>query len=228
MREGKPEFSALLARLGRPGRGQLCFMAFDALSIDGEGLASRPLVERRSQLVRIVPDTAGLICATVQTDMREVAEGWLKNSRARHLEGVVAKKAGEPCRHGYRSWIKVKAYETADLVVGGLTRSPTGRVSLLLGAYDDEGSLIYVGRTSALRLGVASLRLIEELYCEQSFAPWPKPSVSRWDSHRFDEWQPLGPPSWQKCRSLVRTDISCATRRASSGGGPTSPPFSAH
>jgi ATP-dependent DNA ligase len=90
-------------------------------------------------------------------------------------------------------WIKVKTYETADLVVGGLTRSPTGRVSLPLGAHDDQGSLIYGGRTSAVALEDATLRILKELLCEESFAPWPKPGLSRWDSHRFDDWQPLRP-----------------------------------
>ena len=27
----------------------------------------------------------------------------------------------------------------------------------------------------------------------RAFAPWPKPGLSRWDSHRFDDWQPLRP-----------------------------------
>jgi ATP-dependent DNA ligase len=193
LREGKPEFSALLARLVRSVQGEPRFVAFDALSIDGEDLGSLPLGERRSRLLSIVPDAPGPICTTVQTDMRDVAEKWLRNARALHLEGVVAKKGREPYRQGYRSWIKVKAYETADLVVGGITKSPSGRVSLLLGAYDDQGLLIYVGRTSALPLGDASLRMIEELFCEASFAPWPKPGLSRWDSHRFDDWQPLHP-----------------------------------
>jgi ATP-dependent DNA ligase len=85
---------------------------------------------------------------------------------------VVAKKAREPCRKDYRSWFKVKAYKTADLVVGGFTRSPTGRVSQLLGAHDDQ-VFIYVGRTGAVALGDATLRMLEQLFCEDSFAPWP-------------------------------------------------------
>jgi ATP-dependent DNA ligase len=193
LRNGKPEFTALLTRLGRSGHGEMCFMAFDALSIDGRDLASLPLVERRSQLLSILPDAPGSICTTVQTDIRDAAEEWLKNSRRLHLEGVVAKKATEPYRQGYRSWIKVKAYETADLVIGGLTRSPSGRISLLLGAYDEQGALIYVGRTSAIRLGDTTVAMMEELFCNQSFAPWPQPGLSRWDSHRFDDWQPLQP-----------------------------------
>jgi ATP-dependent DNA ligase len=193
MRGGKPDFSALLTRLGRSVQGEVCFMAFDLLNVDGEDRASLPLLQRRSGLLSFVPDKAGLICTTVQTNMRDVAEGWLTNSHALHLEGVVAKKAREPYRRGYRAWIKVKAYDTADLVVGGLTWSPSGRVSLLLGAYDDQGALVYVGRTNAVRVEDIAVATREELFCDQSFAPWPKPGLSRWDSHRFDDWQPLQP-----------------------------------
>jgi ATP-dependent DNA ligase len=59
LRGGKPDFSALLARLGRSAQGELCIMAFDALSIDGTDLSSLPLVERRSRLLSSVPDEAG-------------------------------------------------------------------------------------------------------------------------------------------------------------------------
>jgi hypothetical protein len=44
---------------------------------------------------------------------------------------------------------------------------------------------INVGRTGAVALGDATLRMLEELFCEDSFAPWPtKP-------------EPLGQPSFR-------------------------------
>jgi ATP-dependent DNA ligase len=66
-----------------------------------------------------------------------------------HLEGVVAKKADEPYRHGTRAWVKVKHYDTADLVIGGVRGSPE-RVSHFLRFYDEDGSLTYVGQTVAI------------------------------------------------------------------------------
>jgi ATP-dependent DNA ligase len=80
--------------------------------------------------------------------MLEVAEEWLDQSRSLHLEGVVAKRVSEPYRHGKRSWVKVKHFETVDLVVGGCAGAPN-RLSLLLGAYDED-RLTYVGQITAI------------------------------------------------------------------------------
>jgi ATP-dependent DNA ligase len=99
VRDGKPEFSALLERLGRRVGSEVQFLAFDLLELKGEDLSALSLRERRSRLESTVPED-GPICATVQTEMLEVAEEWLEESRELHLEGVVAKRASEPYRHG--------------------------------------------------------------------------------------------------------------------------------
>jgi ATP-dependent DNA ligase len=83
-----------------------------------------PLRERRSRLESIVPKS-GPICATVQTEMFAVAGEWLARSRELHLEGVVAKRVAERYRNGKRSWVKVKHWDTLDLVVGGYAGTPS-------------------------------------------------------------------------------------------------------
>jgi ATP-dependent DNA ligase len=132
----------------------------------------------------------------VQTDDVKVAEGWLEHAADLGLEGVVAKKKTEPYRPGKRSWVKVKAFETADLVVGGFTGGPPKPLSLLLGAYDSQGALLYVGRTTGIPAADAAL-LLRSLgnlaYDADTFAGWLRPGLSRWDSHRFDEWFPVRP-----------------------------------
>jgi ATP-dependent DNA ligase len=123
-----------------------------------------------------------------------VAEEWLQRSRELHVEGVVAKRGSEPYPPGKRSWIKVKHLETVDLVVGGC--AGTGdRLSLLLGAYDGNGSLAYVGQTTAIPAGAAAelAGALQSLACEGSFGSGPSPGYSRWDSHRFEEWVLLRP-----------------------------------
>jgi hypothetical protein len=62
---------------------------------------------------------------------------------------VVAKRADQPYQPGKRSWIKVKRYETADLVVAGYVGDPENPSSLLLGTYDETGQLKFVGATKA-------------------------------------------------------------------------------
>jgi ATP-dependent DNA ligase len=153
LRDGKPEFSTLLERLGRRLDCQIQFVAFDLLSLEGEDLSALPLRERRRLLVSTVPG-GGPKCVTLQTGELEAAEAWLQRSRMLHLEGVVAKRASEPYRPGKRSWVKIKHWDTVELVVGGCARTPE-RLSLLLGAYRDA-SLTYVGQTVAIPAGEAS------------------------------------------------------------------------
>jgi hypothetical protein len=113
------------------------------------------------------------------------------------------------------SWVKVKAWETADLVVGGFTGAPPGPISLLLGAYDGDGALVYVGRTVPVATNAALRRVLNELSASSSFAEWPRPGPGRWESHRCEEWSPLRPALVCEV-SFSRLDgHSCATRRAS-------------
>jgi bifunctional non-homologous end joining protein LigD len=88
----------------------------------------------------------------------------------------------------------VKHFETVDLVVGGCAGT-ADRLSLLLGAYDRDGSLAYVGQTAAIPAAAAAALAgaLQSLACEESFGSGPSPGYSRWDSHRFEEWVPLRP-----------------------------------
>jgi ATP-dependent DNA ligase len=69
------------------------------------------------------------------------------------------------------------------------------RLSLLRGAYDRDGSLTYVGQTTAIPAAAAAELggALENLACEKSFGSGPAPGYSRWDSHRFEEWVSLRP-----------------------------------
>jgi ATP-dependent DNA ligase len=136
-----------------------------------------------------------LFSVTVQTDDHEVARRWLELPDAPALEGIVAKRADHPYQPGKRSWVKVKRYETADLVVGGYVGDPEKPTSLLLGAYDETGQLRFVGaaRPPKQRWGSERRNPLLELAAPESFVGQPSPGRGRWDSHRFEEWFPLKP-----------------------------------
>jgi hypothetical protein len=85
LRDGKPEFSALLERLRRRVGCPVQFVAFDLLEVGGEDLSALPLTERRSRLEDIIPEGSP-ISATVQTDAVGLAQEWLRRSRELHLE----------------------------------------------------------------------------------------------------------------------------------------------
>src|SRR5262245_53597845 len=67
------------------------------------------------------------------------------------LEGVVCKRLDAPYLRGRRSssWTKVKNWSSTDVIICGWKPGAgrrTGAIgSLLLGAHDDRGRLVYVG-----------------------------------------------------------------------------------
>ena len=137
-----------VARLVREAPAQ--FILFDCLAMRGRSLADAPLCERRDALVALhrIVGSADLILSPATTDVR-LASAWLQASGGA-LDGVVAKRLGEPYRAGERAMVKIKQLRTADCVVGGYRETAKGEVaSLLLGLYDGEGKLDHVGFTSS-------------------------------------------------------------------------------
>ena len=84
---------------------------------------------------------------------RALAEDWFRRFEGAGLDGVMAKRLDEPYRPGERTMVKVKHRRTADCVVAGFRWHKNGRGtmvgSLLLGLYDDDGTLQHVGVAAA-------------------------------------------------------------------------------
>lgn len=148
---GRTSFSALQAALrDRGGRG-VAFFAFDCLALAGEDLTSAPLTRRKARLRDALAGApaSGPIYFSDHVD----GDGATMLARlcARGLEGVVSKRADAPYVSGRSpAWVKAKCVDRRELVVGGATRSATGRpfASLLVGEWSDDG-LIYRGRIGA-------------------------------------------------------------------------------
>src|ERR687888_292997 len=120
------------------------FVVFDVLLWDGDPVHKRPLEERRAELERIGD---GFHLSPTTTDTA-AAEDWLNSFEAAGLDGVIAKRLGLPYLPGSRDGVlKVKPYKTADCVVVGLRWKvkPERIATLLLGLYDDDGKMDYVG-----------------------------------------------------------------------------------
>lgn len=149
---------------------------FDLLEEAGEDLRGRPLEERRERLAAVadrlgaprVPDElADLppgpdLRLTPWTEDVTEAERWFADEEGLGQDGILAKRADQPYQPGVRGWVKVKHRKTADCVVGGyrVSKDGEGVGSLLLGLYDEEGRLHYVGHTSSFR--AAERRAIKE------------------------------------------------------------------
>ena len=121
------------------------FVVFDVLVWDGVEHWRAPLAERRATLEQVGTD---LTLSPVTLDLDE-ATSWLESFEAIGLDGVIAKRRDKAYAAGSREAVaKVKPEKTADCVVAGLRWKADGErriATLLLGLYDDEGELDYVG-----------------------------------------------------------------------------------
>ena len=120
------------------------FIAFDVLLWDREPVHKLPLEERRDFLERV---GKGFHLSPCTRDP-DVAREWLDTFEAAGLDGVIAKRLGVPYHPGVRDAVtKVKPFKTADCVVVGVRWKvkPSHLATLLLGLYNDEGEVDYVG-----------------------------------------------------------------------------------
>ena len=146
--EGVPIFSRLQAAMDEGRTDQLVYVAFDLLFIDGDDIASLPLVDRKARLKRLFGRKIdGLLYS-------EHVAGDGPRFRAQActlgLEGAISKRADRPYAPGDRGiWVKSKCLNREEFVVVGWT-DPEGSRShigaLLLGYYTEDGRLLYAGR----------------------------------------------------------------------------------
>ncbi|MFF9285428.1 ATP-dependent DNA ligase [Streptomyces griseosporeus] len=158
---GRLHFGELQARARRRGSGAAqaavdrpaYLIVFDVLEAGGAELLTRPYRERRALLEELFADrvlaTPFTPCSA--TTDRAIGADWLDPAwGAAGIEGVVVKGLAQPYRPGHRGWIKVRARETADAVVGGVTGVVHAPSTLLLGRYDQADRLRLVARTAPL------------------------------------------------------------------------------
>src|SRR5204862_3527087 len=118
-----------------------------------EDLRDMPLETRRGRLERALDAASPTVHLSPATRDRALALDWFRRFEGAGLDGVMAKRLDAPYRAGQRTMIKVKHARTADCVVGGFRWHKNGEGtmvgSLLLGLYDDAGTLHHVGVTAA-------------------------------------------------------------------------------
>jgi ATP-dependent DNA ligase len=152
-RGGALDFDAMQTRL-HPAESRVrklaaeipaAFVAFDLLLWKGKPVHERPIEKRRAELEKVGD---GFQLSPV-SDLVEQGKDWLQTLQAAGFDGVIAKRLGLPYLSGSReAVVKVKPHRTADCVVAGIRWKKGGQetiATLLLGLYDDEGDLNYVG-----------------------------------------------------------------------------------
>jgi ATP-dependent DNA ligase len=165
------------------------YIAFDVLLWDGEPLHELPLEERRAELEL----RAAAFTLSPATRDRALAEGWLERLEAARLDGVVAKRLALPYLPGSRDGVvKIKRHRTADCAVVGVRWKKDGTLAtLLLGLYDDDGELRYVGSAAVpARRQEEILALVEPLRRDAPERHFAEPN--RWGNPGLEE-TPLRP-----------------------------------
>jgi bifunctional non-homologous end joining protein LigD len=170
--EGRPSFQRILPRIqaDRPfdvraamSDTPVSYLVFDLLALNEFDLRPLPLMARKSLLMKLLHGR-GYVRALdhLEGDGRPLFE----LCRAQRLEGVVAKRAAAPYRHGPRrteDWVKIKAERDDEFVVIGFMRGKGGRSALgalCVASYSGE-RLLYRGRVGS-GLDAATLSSLEQ------------------------------------------------------------------
>ena len=186
------------------------FVAFDLLALGDRNLCDEPYRERR----RLLEEALGSVSVpnvhlTPVTDDADLAESWFTRFEGAGFDGVMAKPLDATYQPDKRVMWKVKHQRTADCVVAGFRwhKDGEGIGSLLLGLYDDAGTLHHVGVATSFT-AARRKELVDELAPLREGAleghPWREWAVaeahaggrmpggqSRWNAKKDLSWEPL-------------------------------------
>ena len=205
--DGKPSFDDLLLRM-HPAESRVRklaaetpahYFAFDLLVAKEKLIKEQPIEKRRKQLEKFfesVPEDSLIKLSPATTD-RKLAKEWFTKYSRLGLDGIMAKRLGEPYHSGDRDgMVKVKHLKSADCVVGGFRYGEGTNVvgSLLLGLYDEEDRLVHVGHTSSIRKDDRDdlTKKLESLRGKNPFEVREPGGPSRF-SQRSGEWEAVRP-----------------------------------
>lgn len=201
------------------------FVVFDLLALDDEDLTGRPFAERRRRLEGIVGGELARVHLTPMTEDPDVAQDWFGRFEGAGFDGVMAKPADQPYEQDRRVMWKVKHERTADCVVAGFRwhKDGNGVGSLLLGLFDEKGTLHHVGVASSFT-AARRRELVEELAPLRENAlddhPW-----RRWAEAQaeFSGRLPGGQSRWSAGKDLsweaVRPELVAEVRYEHVQGG---------
>ncbi|HEV8530620.1 MAG TPA: DNA ligase D [Methylomirabilota bacterium] len=216
--DGTTSFQALQNFLSGTGRGQLVYMVFDLLHLNGWDLTGARLEERKAVLERLLASGNGK-SGSVRYSDHVAGDGpdFFTHACRLGLEGVVAKRRDAQYRSTRGAdWLKIKCVKRQEVVIGGYTDPEGSRIgigALLVGVYED-GRLVYAGKVGTgfdqktLRALKKRLAPLEQKACPFATNPtgvgrphWVKPELVAEVS--FSEWTADGKmrhPSFQGLR----------------------------
>lgn len=186
---------------------------FDLLAEGKKDLRKQPFEERRRRLEAVLAKARPPLHLTPATTDFAKASDWFSRFEGAGLDGVIAKPAAGTYEPNKRVMLKVKHERDCDCVVAGFRWHKKGertRIgSLLLGLYDDAGTLQHVGVCASFT-DQKRIELVEFLkpYRKDALAshPWKDWAAdefgethrmpgaqSRWSHGKDLSWEPLRP-----------------------------------
>ncbi|MFD2422229.1 ATP-dependent DNA ligase [Amycolatopsis pigmentata] len=183
-------------------------VVFDLLALDDRDLTGESFTERRHLLEGVVDTRLARVHLTPMTEDPEVAQDWFNRFEGAGFDGVMAKPGDAPYEQDRRVMWKVKHERTADCVVAGFRWHKDGKGvgSLLLGLYDDAGTLHHVGVASSFTAArrkelVGELEPLRENALDgHPWRDWAEAEApagrmpgmqSRWNAQKDLSWEPL-------------------------------------
>jgi ATP-dependent DNA ligase len=205
--DGVTEFDVLQQRI-HPAESRINLLseetpaeliAFDLLAYKGEDVREKPFSERRGALLELLGSLEHPWHLTPQTDDEEVAKRWFDEFESAGCDGIIAKRPDLVYEHGKRAMTKIKHRRTVDVVVGGFREHKDGGKigSLLLGLYNDNGDLHFIGHCSGFP-DVDRVEIFDRftaLVSDDSFGEEARMpgGQSRWSGDKDLSWTPVKP-----------------------------------
>ncbi|WP_233532022.1 ATP-dependent DNA ligase [Paenibacillus alkalitolerans] len=167
--DGKPSFQKVMRRDGirRMERVQaarqavpVTYIIFDILYYNGEWVNKLPLLQRMDMLQTVVkPNESVQLVSSADN-----GEALFEVMKQQEMEGIVVKKKNSPHLIGEKKdlWLKIKNYRFVNAVIGGVTLSGGVVNAVLLGLFDEEGRLWYVGHSGTGKLSRQDWRNLTE------------------------------------------------------------------
>ena len=210
-RDGALDFDALQLRL-HPAASRVKLLSeqiptaivfFDLLCAGNQDLRSKPFEDRRNKMESLLSSATSPIHLTPATTDMKVATDWFSRFEGAGLDGVIAKPTSGKYESNKRVMLKVKHERECDCVVAGFRwhKKANGSVgSLLLGLFDDEGTLQHVGVCASFT-DKKRQELVEflEPYRKNALAkhPW-----KQWAAAEFEGRMPGGQSRWSQGKDL--------------------------
>jgi ATP-dependent DNA ligase len=174
-------------------------VSFDLLAHRGEDLRSAPFSERRLRLESLFGGLSDPWDLTPSTTDIEEGKRWFDEFEAAGCDGIVAKRLDGAYVESKREMVKLKHRRSVDCVVGGYRiHKDGGKIgSILLGLYNDEGDLHFIGHCSGFSNAdrVEILNLLEQIKSADSFGDEVRRpgQESRWSAGKDLSWIPVEP-----------------------------------